>query len=222
MHIEYKVGFLLSLRVLQRAHLSPAGRFQGQSLARRSPEPLCTTAALTGALVCPALFCIQIRLPGLVSVDLWLISFEKGDRNGHEGLGLIFIFRQIFTTLNNYQEKEASAVNKLWTRNSNTIKIQTVRSGDCRGSVKWNAQGFLNSISVLSECVPSIHPPACRYHLPPSVKNLSVTCCTSLTFKTVHIQVRNIKTGMRNCIFIYIPLKIWTIMKTWPWKIGLR
>lgn len=137
-------------------------------------------AALTGALVCSALFCVQTRLPASVSVDLWLISFEKGDRNVHEGLALIFIFRQIFTTLNNYQEKEASAVNKLWTINSTTIKIQTERSGDCKGSVKWNAQGFLNSASVLPECVPSIHPAACRYHLPPSVKILSVTCCTSL------------------------------------------
>lgn len=93
-------------------------------------------AALTGALVYSAMFYIQPRLQVSVSVDLWLISFEKGDRNVRKGLALIFIFRQIFTTLNNYQEKEGSAVNKLWTKNPNTIKIQTVRSGDCKGSVK--------------------------------------------------------------------------------------
>lgn len=59
------------------------------------------------------MFFTQPRLQVSVLFDLWLISFEKGDRNVHKGLALIFILRQIFTTLNKYQEKEASAVNKL-------------------------------------------------------------------------------------------------------------
>lgn len=94
------------------------------------------SAALTGALVYSAMFYIQPRLWVLVSVAFWLVSFEKGDRNVHKGHVLIFIFRQIFTTLNNYQEKEATAINKLWTRNAKAILIQAVRSGDCQGSVK--------------------------------------------------------------------------------------
>lgn len=109
----------------------------GPVLCQEESQSRCAPgAALTGALVYSAMFYTQPRLQVSVSVDLWLISFEKGDRNVHKGLALIFIFRQIFTTLNNYQEKEGSAVNKLWTRNPNTIKIQTVRTGDCKGSVK--------------------------------------------------------------------------------------
>lgn len=179
MHTEYKLWFLLSQSSEKRPSLpSSFTRVTGPGLWQEESQSYCAPrAALTGALVCPAMFYIQPKLQVSVSVDLWLISFEKGDRNVHKGLTLIFIFRQIVTTLNNYQEKEASAINKLWTRNSNTIKIQTVGSGDCKGSVRWNAQGLLSSISVL----PSIHPPARRYHLPPSVKTLSVTCFTSLS-----------------------------------------
>lgn len=83
-------------------------------------------AALAAALVCSAMFYIPPRLGVLVSVAFWLVSFEKGDRNVHKGHVLIFIFRQIFTSFNNYQEKEAAtAVNKLWTRKSKAILIQT-------------------------------------------------------------------------------------------------
>lgn len=61
-----------------------------------------------------AVFYIQLSLLALVSAASWLVSFEKGDRNVHQGRVLIFIFREIFTTLNNYQEKEEpSVVNKL-------------------------------------------------------------------------------------------------------------
>lgn len=70
-------------------------------------------AALTSALVRSAMFYIQLVLLALVSAAFWLVSFEKGDRNVHQGHVLIFIFRQIFTTLNSYQEKEPNVVNKL-------------------------------------------------------------------------------------------------------------
>lgn len=152
-HFEYKVGFLLSQSSAQSTSL-PSSFAQVPGPVPCQEEPSCSRAALTGALVCPALLWIQPGLPALVSVDLCLISFEKGDRIGHEGLALIFIFRQIFTTLNNYQGKEASAVNKLWTRNSNTIKIQTVRSGDCKGSVNEMHRG---------SSIPSLYPSTCLW-----------------------------------------------------------
>lgn len=70
-------------------------------------------AALTSALVRSATFYIQLVLLALVSAAFWLVSFEKGGRNVHQRRVLIFIFRQIFTTLNRYQEKEPNVVNKL-------------------------------------------------------------------------------------------------------------
>lgn len=170
-----------SHRVLQWTHLFPAVslRLQGQPFARRNQGHCAPRAALTGALVYSAMSYSQPRLQVSLLFDLWLISFEKGDRHVHKGLALIFILRPIFATLNKYQEKEASAVNKLWTRNSNTFQIQTVRSGDCKGSVEYKMH---RASSVPFLCYQSVS--HLSIHLPVGTSclhNLSVTCFTSLS-----------------------------------------
>lgn len=134
------------------------------------------------------MFYIQPRLWVFMSAAFWLVSFEKRDRNVHKGHVLIIIFRQIFTTLKNDQEKEASAVNRLRTRNSDLDG--GVRRPQRVCAVKHTGLPRLHFYTVGVWSPVGIHcmeVPSTNYG---EKSLLLLQVC--LTFETVPVQVRNV------------------------------